>query len=132
MLADRYLSSARNHKVKAVRMRTGASRVLHFVVIVCGAATAAAAVATNGIAATVAGTPKMTEYKAPPAVSVEQLKAQYRRPASLPFPKDNPYTTAKAELGKALFFRTRLSGARRCRGANRQCRESHPGNRGAD
>jgi cytochrome c peroxidase len=46
---------------------------------------------------------------APPAL--EQLKAQYRRPASIPFPKDNPYTIQKVALGKELYFDTRLSGA---------------------
>jgi cytochrome c peroxidase len=42
--------------------------------------------------------------------SIDQLKAQYRRPISVAFPKDNPYTPAKAALGKRLFFDTRLSG----------------------
>jgi cytochrome c peroxidase len=72
---------------------------------------AATAVATHGMAAAVVGAPQTAERKIAPAISLDQLKAQYRRPASLPFPKDNPYTTAKAELGKALFFDTRLSGA---------------------
>jgi cytochrome c peroxidase len=43
--------------------------------------------------------------------SIEQLKADYRRPDSIPFPRDNPYTATKAALGKALFFDTRLSAA---------------------
>jgi cytochrome c peroxidase len=33
----------------------------------------------------------------------------YRRPATIPFPKDNPYTPEKAALGKKLYFDTRLS-----------------------
>lgn len=37
------------------------------------------------------------------------MKAQYARPNSIPFPKDNPYSEAKAQLGKTLFFETRLS-----------------------
>lgn len=37
------------------------------------------------------------------------MKAQYIRPDSIPFPKDNPYSQAKASLGKTLFFETRLS-----------------------
>jgi cytochrome c peroxidase len=45
------------------------------------------------------------------AGSIEELKAQYRRPESIPFPKDNPYTVEKAALGKKLFFDTRLSAA---------------------
>jgi cytochrome c peroxidase len=43
--------------------------------------------------------------------SIEQLKAAYRRPGSIPFPKDNPYTATKAALGKRLYFDTRLSAA---------------------
>ena len=39
----------------------------------------------------------------------DALKALYRRPASIPFPKDNPYTPDKAALGKKLYFDTRLS-----------------------
>ena len=38
------------------------------------------------------------------------LKAKYRRPDAIPFPADNPYTDAKADLGNALFFDPRLSG----------------------
>src|SRR5262245_52133029 len=45
------------------------------------------------------------------AQDVAKLKAEYRRPDSIPFPKDNPYTTAKAALGKKLYFDTRLSAA---------------------
>ena len=35
----------------------------------------------------------------------------HRRPTSIPFPKDNPYTASKAALGKKLYFDTRLSKA---------------------
>lgn len=44
--------------------------------------------------------------------SLEELKAKYRRPFSIPFPEENPYSPAKAELGKKLFFDTILSGPR--------------------
>ena len=37
------------------------------------------------------------------------LKSNYQRPASIPFPADNPYTVEKAALGKMLFFDPRLS-----------------------
>jgi cytochrome c peroxidase len=43
--------------------------------------------------------------------SIAELKAQYRRPEMIPFPKDNPYTVEKAALGKKLYFDSRLSGA---------------------
>jgi cytochrome c peroxidase len=39
-----------------------------------------------------------------------ELKQRYVRPAAPPFPDDNPYSSAKAELGKQLFFDQRLSG----------------------
>ena len=39
----------------------------------------------------------------------DALRALYRRPATIPFPKDNPYTPDKAALGKKLYFDTRLS-----------------------
>ena len=40
------------------------------------------------------------------------LRSQYRRPDAIPFPDENPYSSAKAELGRALFFDPVLSGAR--------------------
>jgi cytochrome c peroxidase len=43
------------------------------------------------------------------AADIDALKAEYRRPAFIPFPEDNPYARAKASLGKKLFFDTRLS-----------------------
>ena len=45
-------------------------------------------------------------------VGMAALKRQYWRPAAIPYPKDNPYGHAKAELGRALFFDPILSGAR--------------------
>lgn len=45
----------------------------------------------------------------PPPPPVDELKKEYLRPATVPFPASNPYTKAKADLGKTLFFDTRLS-----------------------
>jgi cytochrome c peroxidase len=44
------------------------------------------------------------------------LRADYVRPADIPFPDNNPYSTAKAKLGELLFFDPLLSGsgARSC------------------
>ena len=50
-------------------------------------------------------------FKKDGATPLAQMKAEYRRPATIPFPKDNPYTVEKASLGKKLFFDTRLSAA---------------------
>ena len=38
------------------------------------------------------------------------IRSQYRRPGEIPFPDDNPYSEAKAALGRTLFFDPRLSG----------------------
>lgn len=44
------------------------------------------------------------------------LRETFRRPAAIPYPDDNPYSPAKAELGRVLFFDPLLSGshARSC------------------
>jgi cytochrome c peroxidase len=39
-------------------------------------------------------------------------QADYQRPAQIPFPADNPYSAAKAALGRLLFFDPLLSGPR--------------------
>lgn len=57
------------------------------------------------------GLPASQRTHAAEPVRLDALKQTYRRPASIPFPKDNPYTEAKADLGHALFFDPRLSGA---------------------
>ncbi|MFQ5626668.1 MAG: cytochrome-c peroxidase [Methyloligellaceae bacterium] len=40
---------------------------------------------------------------------IEKLQAKFERPKAIPFPEDNPYSDAKAELGRKLFFDPRLS-----------------------
>lgn len=40
-----------------------------------------------------------------------EWQKNYRRPAEIPFPKNNPYSDAKAKLGRVLFFDPILSGA---------------------
>ena len=47
-------------------------------------------------------------------------RAAYRRPDTIPFPQDNPYTPEKAALGKMLLFDTRLS-----RDKNLSCASCH-------
>jgi cytochrome c peroxidase len=44
------------------------------------------------------------------AVDLATLKAEFRRPDSVPFPEDRPYTAAKARLGERLFHDPILSG----------------------
>ena len=45
--------------------------------------------------------------------SLAQIRESYRRPASIPFPETNPYTQAKFELGKKLFFDPIMSGSKK-------------------
>jgi cytochrome c peroxidase len=65
--------------------------------------------ATIGFGAAVVGEVRRVDVGPKPATGVDAMKAQYRRPASISFPKDNPYTPEKAALGKKLYFDTRLS-----------------------
>ena len=44
-----------------------------------------------------------------PADDLAALKASFRRPASVPFPADNPFSEAKRLLGEGLFHDPRLS-----------------------
>lgn len=41
----------------------------------------------------------------------QALQEKYRRPTEVPFPKDNPYSNAKLNLGRMLFFDPTLSGS---------------------
>src|ERR1700689_1623841 len=43
--------------------------------------------------------------------SLQDLRDQYRRPAEIPFPDDNPYSDEKFNLGRTLFFDPVLSGS---------------------
>jgi cytochrome c peroxidase len=64
---------------------------------------------TMGFGAAVVGKSRTVELTQKAESSLDALKAQYRRPATIPFPKENPYTPEKAALGKKLYFDTRLS-----------------------
>lgn len=57
---------------------------------------------------------------APTDGRVAAWRDEYRRPAAIPFPDDNPYSVAKAELGRMLFFDPLLSGSR-----SRSCATCH-------
>jgi cytochrome c peroxidase len=63
-----------------------------------------------GIAALVLGA--ASTISGAPEVGLAELKRQYLRPAAIPYPKENPYSRAKEDLGRALFFDPLLSGAR--------------------
>ncbi len=44
--------------------------------------------------------------------SLHALLEEYHRPAAIPYPKDDPYSHAKYELGRTLFFDPLLSGSK--------------------
>jgi cytochrome c peroxidase len=63
----------------------------------------------SGLGSAVVGETRYLSLEQNPAAGLDAMKAQYRRPASIPFPKDNPYTPEKLALGKKLYFDTRIS-----------------------
>ena len=78
--------------------------ILRFVILACclGLATAGFVSSRTADAA--------PDLAAGPGVAVaDAIKARYRRPADIPFPEDNPFSTEKAALGRALFFDASLS-----------------------
>jgi cytochrome c peroxidase len=65
--------------------------------------------ATLSFGSAIVGETRRVELAQKPPSGIDALKAQYRRPQAIPFPKDNSYTPEKAALGKKLYFDTRLS-----------------------
>ncbi|MBV9456232.1 MAG: c-type cytochrome [Bradyrhizobium sp.] len=65
--------------------------------------------ATRSFGSAMVGETRRVELSQKPPSGVDALKAQYKRPPTIPFPKDDAYTPAKASLGKKLYFDTRLS-----------------------
>jgi cytochrome c peroxidase len=62
------------------------------------------------------------------SVSDAEIRTSYKRPTTIPFPADNPYTVQKNILGKKLYFDSRLS-----RGKLLSCASCHsPGYAWAD
>ena len=62
-----------------------------------------------GFGAASVGETRTVAVQARAAPGTDALKKLYARPATIPFPKENPYTPEKAALGKKLYFDTRLS-----------------------
>jgi cytochrome c peroxidase len=75
------------------------------------AVAAAGLISFTGFAfsAVLVGETRLAQPAPKAAAAIDAMKAEYRRPAMIPFPKDNPYTPEKAALGKKLYFDTRLS-----------------------
>jgi cytochrome c peroxidase len=57
----------------------------------------------------VAGARWLNRSAAAPVDDLAALKAAFRRPATIPFPADNPFSEAKRALGERLFNDRRLS-----------------------
>jgi len=57
---------------------------------------------------------------ATPISQLQSLKEDYRRPDAVPFPAENPYSKAKADLGRMLFFDPIISG-----NGTRSCASCH-------
>src|SRR6267378_2506896 len=89
-------------------MKIAVLRIICFAAAV-GAITAMANLFAIRSNAASVGKSVTTKVKKEPVASAQELKAQYRRPTSIPFPRNNPYTIEKIALGKKLYFDTRLS-----------------------
>lgn len=68
-----------------------------------------ALVSTQAYAQAIVGQPRPFDMPQVASPTIDKLRGEYKRPNVIKFPKDNPYTPEKAELGKKLFFDTRLS-----------------------
>lgn len=94
-------------------MRSNTPKLVGTVAIAVGLAALAGGVVTRLNAETVVGQTRMVDISqtAKPAepVNIDKLRASYKRPNFIPFPKENPYTAQKVELGKKLYFDSRLS-----------------------
>src|SRR4030088_947491 len=62
-----------------------------------------------GLGSAIVGETRRVDLGQKAPVGLDAMKATYRRPVSIPFPNDNPYTPQKLSLGKKLYFDTRLS-----------------------
>ena len=72
---------------------------------------AALTITDKATADVVVGETRKIELAKQAAPTTDAVRASYRRPRSIPFPADNPYTLEKVVLGKKLYFDTRLSQA---------------------
>jgi cytochrome c peroxidase len=84
-------------------------RTLLFGTAVAATTTGMFGFASTGLGLVVVGETRRIALEQKASPGVDAMKAQYRRPALIPFPKDNPYTPQKMALGKKLYFDTRIS-----------------------
>jgi cytochrome c peroxidase len=87
-----------------IRIRSGLTGAM-----VAAAIAGTAGFSDSGLGAALVGETHRIFVSESPEADSDGLKAEYRRPALIPFPRENPYTPAKASLGKKLYFDPRLS-----------------------
>ncbi len=87
----------------------GTRTVICFAVSTAVFAALAGVVVTRSFATAVVGETRTFVVAKTADPTTDKLRADYKRPQVIPFPKDNPYTAEKAALGKTLFFDSRLS-----------------------
>jgi cytochrome c peroxidase len=58
--------------------------------------------ASISLGAVIVGETRRIDLGQKAAPGMDAMKTQYKRPATIPFPKENPYTPEKAALGKKL------------------------------
>jgi cytochrome c peroxidase len=63
----------------------------------------------ESIGAAIVGETHFQGVEVKPPAGLVAMKVLYRRPTSIPFPKENPYTPQKLALGKKLYFDPRVS-----------------------
>lgn len=90
-------------------MRGNTAKFTDVILIAAGLAVLIAGAISRSEAAALVGETRTVEIAKREKESVDKLRAEYRRPKFIPFPKDNPYTAEKLELGKKLYFDSRLS-----------------------
>jgi cytochrome c peroxidase len=81
----------------------------HIVTPLIAAGLIAAGVSAPGFAGVTVGPTQQSSVAAKPQAGLDDLKAAFKRPPTIPFPADNPYTPEKAALGKALYYDSRIS-----------------------
>ena len=87
----------------------GLSRLTVFAAIIAATSSSSVGFATLSFGAVIVGETRRVDLGTKVPAGVDAMKALYRRPSTIPFPKDNAYTPEKAALGKKLYFDTRIS-----------------------
>lgn len=101
--------------ISPVLIRSGLIGTAVAAVIAC-----TAGLSDTGLGAALVGPTHRFVISDRPDADLDGLKAGYRRPSFIPFPRENPYTLAKAALGKKLYFDPRLSSS-----STRSCASCH-------